>query len=158
LRNTRVIDVVRELKEFGCSVDVSDPWVSSEDVEREYGIALVKAAPKGDYDALILAVPRNTQAIAFSYARSVRGTVNSCLIGRSQCMATNHHDTGYKELFSYPEFVQQLVESLSVQWHLPFPESPPGTHCRVAVLLWACTYRSFQECDHRFEPRYNVAF
>jgi UDP-N-acetyl-D-galactosamine dehydrogenase len=59
LRNTRVIDVVRELKEFGCSVDVSDPWVSSEDVEREYGIALVKAAPKGDYDALILAVPHN---------------------------------------------------------------------------------------------------
>jgi len=81
LRNTRVIDVVRELKEFGCSVDVSDPWVSSEETEREYGIALVKAAPKGDYDALILAVPRNTQAIAFSYARSVRGTVNSCLIG-----------------------------------------------------------------------------
>ena len=36
MRNTRVIDVVRELKEFGCSVDVSDPWVSSEDVEREY--------------------------------------------------------------------------------------------------------------------------
>jgi len=59
LRNTRVIDVVRELKEFGCSVDVSDPWVSSEDVEREYGISLVKAAPKGDYDALILAVPHN---------------------------------------------------------------------------------------------------
>jgi len=59
LRNTRVIDVVRELKEFGCLVDVSDPWVSSEDVEREYGIALVKAAPKGDYDALILAVPHN---------------------------------------------------------------------------------------------------
>jgi len=59
LRNTRVIDVVRELKEFGCSVDVSDPWVSSEDVEREYGVSLVKAAPKGDYDALILAVPHN---------------------------------------------------------------------------------------------------
>ena len=52
-----MIDVVRELKEFGCSVDVSDPWVSSEDVEREYGISLVEAAPKGDYDALILAVP-----------------------------------------------------------------------------------------------------
>jgi UDP-N-acetyl-D-galactosamine dehydrogenase len=59
LRNTRVIDVVRELKEFGCLVDVSDPWVSSEETEREYGIALVKAAPKGDYDALILAVPHN---------------------------------------------------------------------------------------------------
>jgi hypothetical protein len=27
-------------------------------------------------------------------------------------MATNHHDTGYKELFSHPEFVQQLVEGL----------------------------------------------
>jgi UDP-N-acetyl-D-galactosamine dehydrogenase len=59
LRNTRVIDVVRELKEFGCSVDVSDPWVSSEDVEREYGISLTEAASNGDYDALILAVPHN---------------------------------------------------------------------------------------------------
>ena len=59
LRNTRVIDVVRELKEFGCSVDVSDPWVSSEEAEREYGISLVEAAPNGDYDALILAVPHN---------------------------------------------------------------------------------------------------
>lgn len=28
-------------------------------------------------------------------------------------MATNHHDTGYKELFSYPEFVQQLIEGFS---------------------------------------------
>ena len=59
LRNTRVIDVVRELKEFGCSVDVSDPWVSSEDAEREYGIALTEAASNGDYDALILAVPHS---------------------------------------------------------------------------------------------------
>ncbi|PFG53746.1 nucleotide sugar dehydrogenase [Marinobacter sp. LV10R520-4] len=57
LRNTRVIDVVRELKEFGCSVDVSDPWVSSEETEREYGVALTEAASNGDYDALILAVP-----------------------------------------------------------------------------------------------------
>jgi len=59
LRNTRVIDVVRELKEFGCSVDVSDPWVSSEDAEREYGISLTEAASNKDYDALILAVPHN---------------------------------------------------------------------------------------------------
>jgi UDP-N-acetyl-D-galactosamine dehydrogenase len=40
-------------------VEVSDPWVSSEDVEREYGISLTEAASNGDYDALILAVPHN---------------------------------------------------------------------------------------------------
>ena len=59
LRNTRVIDVVRELKEFGCSVDVSDPWASSEEAEREYGIALTETANSGHYDALILAVPHH---------------------------------------------------------------------------------------------------
>jgi UDP-N-acetyl-D-galactosamine dehydrogenase len=59
LRNTRVIDVVRELKEFGCSVDVSDPWASSEEAEREYGISLTEVANSGHYDALILAVPHN---------------------------------------------------------------------------------------------------
>jgi len=57
LRNTRVIDVVRELKEFGCAVDVSDTWVSSEEAEHEYGISLLEVPKTGRCDALILAVP-----------------------------------------------------------------------------------------------------
>jgi UDP-N-acetyl-D-glucosamine/UDP-N-acetyl-D-galactosamine dehydrogenase len=56
LRNTRVVDVVRELEEYDCQVDVYDPWVSNEEAEREYGIALTQEPPQGAYDSIILAV------------------------------------------------------------------------------------------------------
>lgn len=56
LRNTRVIDIVRELKEYNTQVDVYDPWVSKEEAEHEYGIAPVSELEYGVYDAIIIAV------------------------------------------------------------------------------------------------------
>ena len=56
LRNTRIVDFVAELKDFGVHVDVSDPWVVPEDAKREYDIDLVKAPEQNAYDAIILAV------------------------------------------------------------------------------------------------------
>jgi len=56
LRNTRVIDIVDELKEYSCDVDVYDPWVEPEISSREYGIIPVKTLEAGIYDAIILAV------------------------------------------------------------------------------------------------------
>ena len=56
LRNTRIVDFVHELKDFGVKVDVSDPWVVPEDAKREYGIDLVKAPEQNAYDAIIVAV------------------------------------------------------------------------------------------------------
>ncbi|KZW98840.1 Vi polysaccharide biosynthesis protein VipA/TviB [Pseudoalteromonas luteoviolacea] len=56
LRNTRVIDIVEELKEYNINVDVVDPWCASSEAEHEYGIALSEEAQKGHYDAIILAV------------------------------------------------------------------------------------------------------
>ncbi|GBO87152.1 Vi polysaccharide biosynthesis UDP-N-acetylglucosamine C-6 dehydrogenase TviB [Marinobacter salsuginis] len=56
LRNTRVIDIVRELKEYNTQVDVYDPWVSKEEAEQEYGIAPVSELEHGVYDAIIIAV------------------------------------------------------------------------------------------------------
>lgn len=56
LRNTRVVDVVRELEEYDCQVDVYDPWVSNEEATREYGIALTQEPPQEAYDSIILAV------------------------------------------------------------------------------------------------------
>jgi UDP-N-acetyl-D-galactosamine dehydrogenase len=44
LRNTRVVDVVAELQDYGVHVDVHDPWVDSADVQQEYGLALITAA------------------------------------------------------------------------------------------------------------------
>lgn len=56
LRNTRVVDVVRELQDYGVSVDVHDPWVDAEDAAREYGLTLVAEPQVGAYDGVILAV------------------------------------------------------------------------------------------------------
>lgn len=59
IRNSRVIDVVRELQEFGCKVRVHDPWADPDEVRREYGLTLSPrpdGATKASIDAVILAV------------------------------------------------------------------------------------------------------
>ena len=56
LRNTRIVDFVHELKDFGVNVDVADPWVEPEDAKREYGIDLVPGPEQNAYDAIIVAV------------------------------------------------------------------------------------------------------
>lgn len=57
LRNTRVIDILRELKSYNARVEVYDPWVDSAEAEREYGIALAPELRPGRYDGIVLAVP-----------------------------------------------------------------------------------------------------
>ena len=47
LRNTRVVDIVRELADYNASVDVYDPWASAEEAQHEYGLALVERAGAG---------------------------------------------------------------------------------------------------------------
>jgi UDP-N-acetyl-D-glucosamine/UDP-N-acetyl-D-galactosamine dehydrogenase len=56
LRNTRVIDIFTELKEYNCAVDVYDPWVTVEAAQKEYGITPIAEANTGTYDAILLAV------------------------------------------------------------------------------------------------------
>ena len=56
LRNTRVIDIVRELADYNANVDVHDPWASAEEALHEYGVSLVAEPEPGAYDAIILAV------------------------------------------------------------------------------------------------------
>lgn len=57
LRNTRVIDVIRELSDFGCKVDVADAWADNEEAVHEYGISLCELEEKQAYDGVILTVP-----------------------------------------------------------------------------------------------------
>ena len=59
IRNTRVIDVVKELQEYQINVDVYDPWVNPEEVKQEYGIEIKEKPESGAYDAIILAVAHN---------------------------------------------------------------------------------------------------
>ncbi|MBX3690423.1 MAG: nucleotide sugar dehydrogenase [Dokdonella sp.] len=56
LRNTRVIDVVRELQSYRTQVDVHDPWIDAAQARDEYGIERVDALAPGRYDAIVLAV------------------------------------------------------------------------------------------------------
>jgi UDP-N-acetyl-D-galactosamine dehydrogenase len=55
IRNTRVVDIVSELQQFGIEVDVYDPWADAHEVREEYGISLAESPGTG-YHAVILAV------------------------------------------------------------------------------------------------------
>lgn len=56
LRNTRVIDVINELKEYGLIVDVHDPWADADCAWHEYGLALTPKPAQQSYDGIVLAV------------------------------------------------------------------------------------------------------
>jgi UDP-N-acetyl-D-galactosamine dehydrogenase len=56
IRNTRVVDLVKEFKDYKCNVDVYDPLVNKIDAINEYGITLVSKPKEGKYDVILLAV------------------------------------------------------------------------------------------------------
>ncbi len=56
LRNTRVIDLMQELIDFNCNVDVYDPWIDKTAAHCEYGIMPIESPLSGHYDAILLAV------------------------------------------------------------------------------------------------------
>ena len=56
LRNTRVIDIIRELQQLNAVIDVWDPWCDPEQAQLEYGLGLITEPEPGAYDAIILAV------------------------------------------------------------------------------------------------------
>ncbi len=56
IRNTRVVDVIHELGNYGAAVDVWDPWVNADEVRLEYGIEVIDSPVENSYDAVILAV------------------------------------------------------------------------------------------------------
>jgi len=56
LRNSRAIDVVRELQGYSVQVDVHDPWIDAQEAREEYDIELIEKPQQGLYDAVIVAV------------------------------------------------------------------------------------------------------
>lgn len=60
LRNTRVVDVVAELRDYGILVDVHDPWVDAAEAQAEYGFTLIEAPDPASYDGVILAVAHDS--------------------------------------------------------------------------------------------------
>ncbi|MBP2832022.1 nucleotide sugar dehydrogenase [Aquimarina sp. U1-2] len=56
VRNTKVVDVIRHLKDFGTDVTIYDPWANPSEVKHEYGLETITELPDGTFDAIVLAV------------------------------------------------------------------------------------------------------
>ena len=68
-RNTKVVDIANELEDFGCNVDIYDPWASAEIVKQEYGKELIPIIdPDKQYEAVIACVSHN-QFKTFDFAK-----------------------------------------------------------------------------------------
>ena len=59
IRNTKAIDVINELKSYGCEVDVYDPWANKLEVKHEYNLDLIDNYAEEKYDGVVLAVAHN---------------------------------------------------------------------------------------------------
>jgi len=59
VRNTKVIDIIKNLKEYGIRVHVYDPWANADEVRHEYQLELLPSFPNRKYDAVVLAVAHN---------------------------------------------------------------------------------------------------
>jgi UDP-N-acetyl-D-galactosamine dehydrogenase len=67
VRNTKVVDVVNSLKEYGVNITIYDSWADSEEVKREYGLNITNQLPCKKFDAIIIAViHKEFNAIDFS--------------------------------------------------------------------------------------------
>ncbi len=56
IRNTRVVDIIKELKDYDVDVDIYDPWVSADEAKDEYGLEIIDELQQEAYDAVIVAV------------------------------------------------------------------------------------------------------
>ena len=56
IRNTKVVDVIKELKQYSCEIDVFDPWVNKIECQGEYGFLPIDEPKSDTYDAILVAV------------------------------------------------------------------------------------------------------
>lgn len=59
VRNTKIVDVIHSLKEYGLKVTVFDPWANPEEVKHEYNLDIVTTLPENKFDAIVLGVAHN---------------------------------------------------------------------------------------------------
>jgi UDP-N-acetyl-D-galactosamine dehydrogenase len=71
VRNTKVVDVIRELKEYDTNVTIYDPWANPVEVKHEYGLDILTEMPEGKWDAVVLAV-KHREFIALNYHSNVK--------------------------------------------------------------------------------------
>jgi UDP-N-acetyl-D-galactosamine dehydrogenase len=77
VRNTKVIDIVKKLKEYHINVDVHDPWANAGEVMHEYGVMNLKELTAGKrYDAVVLAVAHEQ----FNYEMIKKACCERCVL------------------------------------------------------------------------------
>ncbi len=86
LRNTRVIDIVREFEDYGANVDVHDPWVDPQDARRQHGIELTPQPAPDTYDAVVLAVAHHQFIAMGADAMRALGRRNAILYDVKQVL------------------------------------------------------------------------
>lgn len=92
LRNTRVVDIVAELEEYNCEVDVYDPWVTVEEARHEYCITPIEKLDSGNYDAIILAVAHRQFKDMGAAAIRALGKPTSVLYDLKYVLSTHESD------------------------------------------------------------------
>lgn len=78
LRNTRVVDIITELQDYGIDVDVHDPWADPDEARHLYGIELIEHPDYSEYDSAILAVAHkeySSPELQTALAEGVKGIV-----------------------------------------------------------------------------------
>ncbi|UGS20607.1 nucleotide sugar dehydrogenase [Flavobacterium cyclinae] len=90
VRNTKIVDVIRALEEYGIIVSIYDPWANPEEVKHEYQLNMNKVLPSEKYEAIVLGVAHNeflkmnfeslkkVNAVVYD----VKGILNNCSDGR----------------------------------------------------------------------------
>lgn len=91
IRNTRVVDLVSEFRDYGAQVDIYDPWVDAGEAHHEYGIEILDA-PQGDYDAVILAVSHREFVEAGAKALREFGKASSVLVDVKGTLSLDESD------------------------------------------------------------------
>ena len=92
MRNTRVIDLVSELRDYGVEVDVHDPWVDPTKARQEYGLELVETPEADAYDAVILAVAHDSYREAGAMSLRSYGRPDHVLCDLKSVLARDESD------------------------------------------------------------------
>ena len=91
VRNTKIVDVISALKDYGINITIYDPWANPAEVQHEYQLQTVNVLPQTKFDAIVLGVAhkeflsldfeslRNETSILYDVKGILEGNVDGCL-------------------------------------------------------------------------------
>ena len=92
LRNTRVVDVVHELQDYGIHIDIYDPWSNPDEARHEYGVDLVEAPQDDYYDGIVLAVAHDQFKVMGGNGMRAFGKANHVLYDLKNVLGAHESD------------------------------------------------------------------